>query len=459
VSLTTVAEDLERLRTTYRTGRTKTYEWRIGQLEALSRMMDEQETRFADALAGDMHRGHTESITTDLAVVRGDLKDAIKHLKKWMKPENVKMPLVLGTGAKCEVIREPLGVALIIGAWNYPIMLTLGPLIGAIAGGNCAVIKPSELPKACAVAVERSVKEYLDPDAFAVVQGGIPETTEILAQRYDYIFFTGSPPVGRIVMEAATKHLTPLTLELGGKSPAIVAADADLEVAAKRIVQGKFLNAGQTCIGVDYVMVEEAVADDLIDRLKNEIVAFYGTNPKTSQDLARIINDANFDRLVGLIGDNEVAIGGDHDREERYIGPTMLVDVPPDAEVMSEEIFGPIMPVVRVGSIPEAIEHVVEGEKPLALYVFSKDKKLQRQVMARTSSGGACINDTLTHIAIPEAPFGGVGYSGMGQYHGKYGFDTFTHAKTVLTRTTKLDPDLRYPPYEGMKATLAEKMM
>ncbi|MCH9817233.1 MAG: aldehyde dehydrogenase family protein [Actinomycetia bacterium] len=456
--LTTVAADIDRLRRTFDSGKTRSYEWRISQLEALLRMLDDQETRFVDALAGDMHRSEVEAITADLAVVRNDTTDAIKHLKKWMKPEPTKKPAVLGIGAKVEVIHEPLGVALIIGAWNYPIMLTLGPLVGAIAAGCCAVLKPSELSKASAVAIERSVAEYLDPDAFAVVQGSIPETTEILEQRYDHVFFTGSPAVGRIVMAAAAKHLTPVTLELGGKSPAIVAADADLAVAAKRITQGKFFNAGQTCIGVDYVMVEEAVAQELTDLVVAEVKNFYGEDPKTSIDFARIINAGNFDRLVALIAGEEIALGGENDSDQLYIAPTVLVGVDPQAPVMMEEIFGPLLPILTVANIDEAIAIVHEGEKPLALYVFSKDKAIQEEVINQTSSGGACINDTLTHLAMPEAPFGGVGESGIGQYHGYDGYLTFTHRRTVVKRTTKIDPDVRYPPYGPVKGKIAEKL-
>jgi aldehyde dehydrogenase (NAD+) len=458
MSLTTVEADITRLRRTFDSGKTRTYEWRIGQLKALLRMLDEQETRLVDALAEDMHRSEVEAITADIAIVRNDAARAIKHLKSWMKPEPTKKPALLGFGAKVQVVHEPLGVALIIGAWNYPIMLTLGPLVGAIAAGCCAVLKPSELSKASAAAIQRSVTEYLDPQAFAVVQGSIPETTEVLAQRYDHIFFTGSPGVGRVVMAAAAKHLTPVTLELGGKSPVIVAADADLDVAAKRITQGKFFNAGQTCVGVDYVMVEESVAKQLTNLLVREVRNFYGKDPKSSMDFARIINSGNFERLIALMQDEDIAVGGDYDVDELFIAPTILVGVDPNAQVMSEEIFGPIMPVLAVANIAEAISVVNAGEKPLALYVFAKNKAVQEQVINQTSSGGACINDTLTHVAMHDAPFGGVGESGIGQYHGYDSYLTYTHRRTVVNRTTKIDPGVRYPPYGPVKGKFAEKL-
>ncbi len=346
-----------------------------------------------------------------------------------------------------------------IGPWNYPIQLLLSPLVGAIAAGNAAVLKPSELAPASAAALAELVPRYLDTACIRVIEGGVPETEELLAERFDYIFFTGSTRVGRIVMEAAAKHLTPVTLELGGKSPCIVARDADMDVAARRIAWGKLVNAGQTCVAPDYVLVDAAAADSLVHRLEAAIRDFYGDDPRQSPDFARIVSPAHHARLCSFFEDGDVVVGGAADPDDRYVAPTILRNVRPDAKVMQEEIFGPILPVLTVESVDEAIEFVNAREKPLALYVFTRDKATSRRVVERTSSGGACINDVVAHLGVPDLPFGGVGESGMGAYHGRHGFETFSHRKAVLDKSTLVDPALRYPPYVENKTKWAKRLV
>jgi aldehyde dehydrogenase (NAD+) len=351
-----------------------------------------------------------------------------------------------------------LGVALIIGAWNYPIMLTLGPLVGAIAGGNAAVIKPSELVPNSAAVIERLVRQYLDPDAFAVVQGGVPETTELLGCRFDKILFTGSPAVGKIVMKAAAVNLTPVVLELGGKSPAIICQDANLEVAATRVTWGKFFNAGQTCIGVDYALVHESVYEEFIDLVRGRIRRFYGDDPHASPDYPRIVNEPNLQRLCSLLEGQSIVVGGQSIAAERYLAPTVLRDVDPQSSIMQEEIFGPILPMLPFTDVDEVIGRVNAGEKPLAMYIFSQDKLTVRRILSAVSSGGACINDVLVHITA-AAPFGGVGNSGMGSYHGRDGYDAFTHRRTVVTSGTAFDPSVRYPPYSRFKNKVSKYLV
>jgi aldehyde dehydrogenase (NAD+) len=446
------------LRASFDSGRTRPLEWRRGQLQQMRAMLQEQEAALLGALAADLGKPATEAYAADVGFLYGDLDLTLKHLGKWTKPQRVPTPIVVKP-ARAQIIREPLGVALIIGPWNYPVQLVLAPLIGAIAAGNCAVLKPSEVAPRTSEALARNVARYLDPECIAIVEGGADETTTLLAERFDHIFYTGNGRVGRVVMEAAAKHLTPVTLELGGKTPVIVDADADLDVAARRIAWGKFLNAGQTCIAPDYALVARSVEADLVDRIGRAVTEFYGTDPKTSPDYARIVNDRHFERVVGLIGGAEVAIGGDHDAAQRYIAPTVLTDATPTIPAMQEEIFGPVLPVLPVDDVDEAVAFVNERDRPLALYVFSRRSEVARDVIARTSSGGACVNATMFHVAVPTLPFGGVGPSGMGAYHGRAGFETFSHAKSVLTRSTWIDPKLGYPPYTPLKDRLIRRFL
>jgi aldehyde dehydrogenase (NAD+) len=370
-----------------------------------------------------------------------------------MKPQRVSTPWMMQPGSS-QVVHEPLGVALIIGAWNYPLQLTLAPLVACIAAGNCALLKPSELAPHCSAALAEYLPKYLDPECIAVVQGGVSETTALLAQRFDKIFYTGGANVGRIIMTAAAKYLTPVTLELGGKSPCIVDKDIDLDVAARRIAFGKFLNAGQTCVAPDYILVHRKQEEALLEALSNTIETFYEGNPKDSEDFGRIIDERHHDRLTALLKGNTVVTGGEYDKSRLYIAPTVLRDVSPDAAVMQEEIFGPILPVLAVEGIDEAIDFVNAREKPLALYLFSENDEMVARVTNETSAGGMCVNETVFHLIVPNLPFGGVGESGMGKYHGKWGFDLFSNAKAILNHGTGVDPHLRYPPYRKCDQTM-----
>jgi aldehyde dehydrogenase (NAD+) len=348
-----------------------------------------------------------------------------------------------------------LGVVLIISPWNYPLQLLLVPLVGAIAAGNCAVLKPSEITPAMSDLFARRLPNYVDRESIQVVEGGVAETTALLAERFDHIFYTGNGTVGRIVMEAAAKHLTPVTLELGGKSPCIVDQHTDLDVAAKRIIWGKFFNAGQTCVAPDYVLVQQAIEDALLARMKQTLVEFFGDDPSKSPDYGRIVNERHHQRLMKLLpGSGEVVAGGVGDEEKRYIAPTILRNVPADAPVMADEIFGPILPVLKYAGIDEAIARVNARPKPLALYLFTNDEEVQKRVLERTSSGGVTVNHTLLHLTVPALPFGGVGASGLGAYHGKFSFETFSHRKSVLIKPTWLDLKFIYPPYDKTKRKL-----
>jgi aldehyde dehydrogenase (NAD+) len=455
---TQVTNVVARLRDGFDSGRTRPLEWRARQLRRMKTMLEEREAEFLDALAADLGKPRLEGWATDLGIVINEIDHALRHLAGWMRPERVWTPLAQRPG-RAAIHREPFGVVLVIAPWNYPVHLLLLPMVGALAAGNAAVGKPSEVTANTSAALARIVPEYLDRDCIAIVEGGVPETQALLAERLDYVFYTGNGRVGRVVMEAAAKHLTPVTLELGGKSPVIVDDAANIEVAARRIAFGKFLNAGQTCIAPDYVLVARDRGDELVQQIGRAIRDFYGPDPAASPDYARIVNDAHFRRLEKLLADGTPAVGGGTRAEERYIAPTVLRDVSPDAEVMTEEIFGPILPVLSVADADEAIEFVNKRDKPLALYLFSESDTVQRRVLERTSSGGACVNATMMHVTVPELPFGGVGPSGMGAYHGKAGFDVFSHRKSVLVKSTRLDPKLAYPPYTKVKERLVRRFL
>jgi aldehyde dehydrogenase (NAD+) len=382
----------------------------------------------------------------------------IKNLKKWNKPERVGTPLVAMPG-KSRLIPEPVGVVLVIAPWNYPIHLLLVPVAGAIAAGNAVVMKPSEVTTNTSALLASLVPKYLDTSAIALVEGGVPETTDLLEQHFDHIFYTGNGTVGRIVMAAAVKNLTPVTLELGGKSPVIIDASANLRVAARRIAWGKWLNAGQTCIAPDYVMVNSSVRDGFIDELGKAITEFFGDDPKESDSYGRIVSPNHFARVSGLMNGGTAVIGGETDAASRYIAPTVLLDVHPDAQIMKEEIFGPLLPIVEVASTDEAIAHINSNPHPLALYVFTGDKRVAADVISRTTAGGVTVNGTIMHFSNPNLPFGGIGESGMGGYHGKAGVRLFQHMKPVLTRGTKMDLSIAYPPYTDRKAKIFRKVL
>ncbi len=440
-----IPQVLARLRATFREGRTRPLAWRLEHLQKLRALLKDREAEALAALRADLGKPALEAYASELGFLVAELDHTIKHLPAWVRPEKVSTPLA-NQPASSTILREPLGVVLIISPWNYPLQLALGPLMAAIAAGNCAVIKPSEVSSHTSALLARWLADFA-PGAVAVVEGGVPETTALLEQRFDHVFFTGSTQVGKVVMQAAAKHLTPVTLELGGKSPCIVDQHVDVDVAARRILWGKFWNAGQTCVAPDYLLVHEAIERPLVDALRRTLVEFYGQDPAKSPDYARVINERHHARLVGLLGQGELLVGGQHDEGTRYLAPTIVKAPPLDSRLMTDEIFGPILPLIVVKDLGAAIEFVNERPKPLALYVFSSDARAQRRVLEETSSGGACVNDTIAHLSVPDLPFGGVGDSGMGAYHGRAGFETFSHRKSVMNKKTWMDVKLRYPPY------------
>jgi aldehyde dehydrogenase (NAD+) len=448
------------LRATFESGRTRSREWREQQLAGLRRMIEEHDADFVEALRQDLGRPPMEAFAADLGHALGELRYIEKHLGKWMEPRKVRVPLTVAP-AKAFIQPEPLGVALVIAPWNYPIQLLIEPLAAALAAGNCVIAKPSELSPACSAVLARLIPQYVDDDAVIVVEGGVDETTALLAERWDHIFFTGSTAVGRVVAEAAAKHLTPTVLELGGKSPTYVHASANLDVAARRIAWGKFLNAGQTCIAPDYILADRSVRDALVEKVGAQIQEFYGTDPQTSSSFGRIVNERHLGRLQGLLqtGAGDVAVGGRVDLADRYVAPTVMVDPSPEGALMQEEIFGPILPVLAVDGPDDAIAFITAREKPLALYVFAEDDAVVDAVVQGTSSGGVCVNQTLMHLLPPNLPFGGVGNSGMGAYHGRTGFEVFSHHKSVLRKPTRPDLKLLYPPYKPRVEKLVRKVL
>ncbi len=456
-----IAPKVAAARAAFEHGSTRPHAWRVATLERLRTLLEERETRLLDALAADFGKPRAEAWLTELGFTIGDINHTLAHLPLWMKPDRVGTPVAFKPGSSY-IVPEPVGVTCVIAPWNYPVQLLLVPMVAAIAAGNAVVAKPSELAPNTAAELVDLIDAFGDA-AVAVVQGGVAETTELLAQRFDHILYTGNSRVARIVMRAAAEHLTPVTLELGGKSPAIVSKHANVEVAAKRIAWGKFVNAGQTCIAPDYVLVDRSVHDQLVTAIGKSVESFYGSDVQASADFTRIVNEPHFHRLEKLLHDGTVAVGGQSDADTRYIAPTVLTGITKDDPVMAEEIFGPILPVIAVDSLDEAIAFVstssAQGDKPLALYTFSESDDENDKVLASCTSGGACVNGTLLHISNPNLPFGGVGESGMGAYHGKFGFDTFSHHRSVHTRSTKLDPALMYPPYTAKKEKLLRKGM
>lgn len=441
-------------------GITRPIAWRIAQLRAMATMLRQHEQAFAEALASDLGKSNFEAWMTEIGFLAADIEHQIKHVAGWAKPRRSRVPLAHQPG-RAWIQPEPLGVVLVIAPWNYPLQLTLLPIAAAIAAGNAVVAKPSEIAPATSAAIARLVPEYLDANAIQIVEGGIPETTSLLAERFDHILYTGNGKVARVVARAAAEHLTPMTLELGGKSPVVVAKDANIAVAARRIAMGKFLNAGQTCVAPDYILVERGVQQELVDALSATITKFYG-DARTSADYGRIVNGAHFNRIAALMsseGAGTIVIGGDVDSEARYIAPTLLVDSDPRSAIMQEEIFGPLLPIISVDNVAEAVRFINDRDKPLALYVFTEDSTTAEHVLATTSAGGSCINSTVMHIAMPELPFGGVGESGMGAYHGQAGFDTFSHLRGVYSKPTKVDPTLAYPPYGSTKQRIIRRFM
>lgn len=441
---------VSRHRKYFHTGITRSVEWRESQLTALRTMMNEHADNFYTALWADLRRNRTDADWTDVKYITSELDHVLSHLRQWMKPLRVSTPLIIAP-SQAHVRFEPLGVGLIIGTWNYPVMLTLSPLIAAISGGNTAVIKPSEVAPVTAELIARILPEYLDGDAFSVVLGGATETTALLEQRWDHIFFTGARSTAKVVMTAAAKTLTPVILELGGKNPAIVHSSADLRVAARRIAQGRWINCGQTCTAPDYVLIFKQVAQPFLKHLRETVIEFYGEDPQKSADYGRIVNQHHFDRLVDLLADGTIYHGAQHDRFDRFLAPTILVKVSPDSPVMQEEIFGPILPVLEVDCMQEIVDFVNARPSPLALYIFAEDRIVTEQILNLTTSGDAVINDCAVQPLIHDLPFGGVGESGMGKYHGEWGFRAYSNARGVLKHSTRIDFGIRYPPYDRYK--------
>jgi acyl-CoA reductase-like NAD-dependent aldehyde dehydrogenase len=434
----------------FQSGATRSAKWREEQLIALRAMMEDHAEDFYDALWSDLHRNRVDSDWTDVKYITSEVNHTLAHLRRWMRSLPVRTPLVLAP-SRTQVRFDPLGVCLIIGTWNYPVMLTLSPLIAAISGGNAAVIKPSEVAAATADVIARRLPEYLDRGAFSVVVGAVSETTALLDEQWDHIFLTGGTTVAKVVMTAAAKTLTPVLLELGGKSPTIVHSSADLRVAARRIAHGRWTNAGQTCTAPDYVLVFKDVAGPFLEHLKETIIRFYGEDPQKSPDYGRIVNARHFDRLTGLLASGTIYHGGQYDRADRFIAPTVLVNVSPDSPVMQEEIFGPILPILEVGNVRDVIDFVNARPSPLGLYLFSADRSVTEQILDSTTSGDAAVNDCTVQPIIHDLPFGGVGDSGMGKYHGEWGFRAYTNIRGVLYHSTRIDLGVRYPPYNRNK--------
>lgn len=440
----------------FRSQQTKNIAFRKSNLFKLKHVLETHEDQMCEAIFKDFGKSKFDTFASELGIIYSEIDYFLKHLSKLSKPKKVKTNLANQPG-KSYIFSEPLGSVLVMGAWNYPYMITIVPVVCAIAAGNTCMVKPSELPENTMRVMADMINNNFSSDFLFVVQGGIPETTEILKFPFDKIFFTGSPKVGKIVYEAAAKNLTPVTLELGGKSPAIVTKSADLKVAAQRIVWGKFLNAGQTCIAPDYLLVDAEIKDQLLELMKERLD--YTRYEDGSEHYVNIINQRNFDRLLGLIDKSKIYYGGKHNEKTRYIEPTILTDVSRDEAVMQEEIFGPILPVLTFSDFDKTLEKLLHFEKPLAAYLFTKTKKHKDSFLNNFSFGGGCINDTLMHIANENLPFGGIGNSGMGSYHGAFGFDAFSHKKAIIKRSTWLEPDIKYPPYSETKAKWIKRLI
>ncbi len=444
------ADVVERQRDYFRSGATRSLAFRKEQLNKLKAAFRKHEQRLLDALKTDLNKPAQEASATEIEITIAEIDHILRHLADWMEPERVATPLFFQPGSS-SIIPEPYGVSLIIAPWNYPVKNLFGPLLGAMCAGNTAVVKPSEISPVSSRAITELIAETFDPEYIVSIEGGVPETSELLKERFDYLLFTGGTEIGRIIYRAAAEHLTPVTLELGGKSPCIVDTDINVDVTAKRLIWGKFVNAGQTCIAPDHVFINNRIKDRVLERVMHYINEFYGPPEDRSDDLGRIISDRHFERISKMLTGDIIA-GGVADADGRYISPTVIDNVAEDHPVMQEEIFGPIMPVIGYDDIDEVINRINAGERPLALYLFSNDSRLRRRLIEETSSGAICINETMIHAGQPNLPFGGIGNSGMGAYNGKIGFDTFSHPKPVLARSFLGDVTQKYPPYTRGKS-------
>jgi len=442
-----IAEIVTKQRQYFATGITQSLDYRLSQLKLLKQVIQGHQNEIITALQQDLGKPKFEAYTSEVLILLEEINFVLKHLREWMKPQRAKISLGQFP-ARGLIYPQPLGVVLIIAPWNYPFQLLVNPLIGAIAAGNCVIVKPSELAPHTASLISKLIGENFNPGLVTAIEGGVEVSEALLAEKFDHIFFTGSTRVGKIVMAKAANHLTPVTLELGGKSPCIIDRDVDIKVAAKRVAWGKFFNCGQTCIAPDYMLIHATIYDQFKEALQTAVREFYGEDPQQSPDYGRIINQRHWDRLVNFLTDGEIVIGGKHDRENLYIAPTIVDKITWDSPIMAEEIFGPILPLLPYSDLSEVIEKINDRGRPLALYFFSENTKNQERIINSIPFGGGCINDTIMHLSSPYLPFGGIGDSGMGRYHGKYTFDTFTHYKSILKKSLRFDQQWRYPPYK-----------
>ncbi|KEI78106.1 aldehyde dehydrogenase [Clostridium botulinum A2 117] len=447
---------LEKQKSFFDKGYTKDINFRIEALKKLKHNIKINENNIFKALKIDLNKSEFETFITEIGIVYDEINGAIKNIKKWSKPKKVKTPIT-NLLASSYIYNEPYGVALIMSPWNYPFQLIMAPLVGAISAGNCVLLKPSELAIETEKIIVKIIKDTFSDEYIGVITGGIEESTALLKEKFDYIFYTGGINVGKIVMKAAAEHLTPITLELGGKSPCIVDKDANIDLAARRIAWGKFLNAGQTCVAPDYLVVHRNIKEKLISSIENYIVEFFGENTFESEDYPRIINERHFKRLEGYLKEGKIVSGGNTDINNLYIEPTIIEGINFENRIMEEEIFGPIFPVIEFENIDKVIDIVKNNPKPLALYYFSENKEKQEFIIKNISFGGGCINDTIMHLSTSTLPFGGVGSSGVGGYHGRASFDTFSHKKSILKKSNLIDVKIRYAPFKG-KINLAKRL-
>jgi aldehyde dehydrogenase (NAD+) len=441
---------LENMRNYYESGATRPYAFRKRQLELLKEVILKYENEINEALYSDLKKSPEEAYATETGLILAEINLTIKNLLRWMKPERVKTNL-LNFPSSSKILYDPRGVVLIISPWNYPLYLLLMPLVGAIAAGNCVVLKPSELAPATENVIKEIISETFSADYIKIYLGEGSELIPAMIERFhfDYIFYTGSIAIGKSIYQMAAKNLIPVTLELGGKSPAIIENDANLTIAAKRIVIGKFINAGQTCVAPDYLLIHQDIFEKFVALLNATINQFFGSNSEESYDYGKIINEKRFDTLVSYMSEGDIVSGGKYDRSSLHIEPTILKNISLDASIMKEEIFGPILPVISFKSMEEAIAIIKKNENPLAFYVFTSDVRKEKKWLEKVSFGGGCVNNTIYHLSNPRLPFGGVGNSGIGAYHGKYSFDLFTHAKPIMKTPTWFDPAMKYPPFKG----------
>ncbi len=455
-----VAPIFESQKAFFESGATRSYDFRVKQLKKLKDSIKRHETEIYEALAKDLGKPAFETYASEIGFIYQDIKHTIKHLRGWMRPEKVSTSVVHFPSSS-KIVPSPLGQVLIISPWNYPFQLMLAPLIGSIAAGNTTILKPSEYTVNTALVLEKIIKDCFDSNYVHIVQGeGIVVVPQLLDNfRFDLLFFTGNTKVGTIIAQQAAKTLTPVVLELGGKSPTIVDKNVSVDVTAKRIVFGKLFNTGQTCVAPDYLLVHENIKDKLVASLKKTIVDFYGENPQESESYGRIVTPRHFDALIKYLDNGTIVHGGETDREDLYVAPTLIEDVTMDDPIMQSEIFGPILPIMTFSNIDEAIQIVKQNPYPLALYIFTVDRAVEDKVISNIRFGGGCVNNAIVHLSNPNLPFGGVGYSGIGSYHGKHGFETFSHLKSIMKTKFFYDNDLRYPPYTDTKLNIAKKFL